>query len=266
MISVVRSLVTVSWEHRFIVIFLETAAFMILFYSRPDWNLTATVALLMFIFLMWAEVASRSEISNSIELKFLRSARPHINKIITAVILMTALLYIPNLKSSREIISRGVYDGFFSASASALRYIYPGIDFDASIESVITGLTRSQLSEQKEFRGLSKEQQERTVEANTGATISNLQKNADIQFSVNESIRDIIYKFLVSTLNKWRASYGTWFFAIWVTAVFLIVRSIGFLFALVIGILSFFLFHLLIATGFLKFSAQPKMQEIVTYY
>lgn len=257
-------LVNRSLFNRFLVILLETIAFMAFFYNE-DLRLLGIVAAVTLALLFWGDIAGRSEMKNNIEIKFFKTAKPVLKKIITAIVFLTVVLYLPNVNKDNILISKRNFQFFFDGTIGFAEKFYPEINFRSSFGDMTKSVARLELMQQSEFKNLSEYQQEKILKQASAQISELINKNLNLDIAPGEKLSDAFYNFLVSVLEGWRVKFGENFLIGWAVIVFLTVRGFGIIFQWLISIISFLAYELLLATNFFQIIGESRTKEIVQF-
>lgn len=253
-----------SFGHRFLVLLLEIAALLILFYEIDLILLGVSVAVLL-VFLLWGELAARSILENGLEIKFFKAAMPALKKFTTAMSLVLVLLYIPSWNGNRVFVSEINFQSFFGWAAEFMAKFHPEIDLNSTFSRLTDSVARLQLRGNQNFKNLTMAAQESAIKSQSSALAEALSKSLGMVISGAEETNALVYDVIVRQLSEWRDDFKIWFVVGWVLVVFFIVRGFGIFFYSVIALLSFIVYQILIASGFIQILGESRTHEVITY-
>ncbi len=255
---------TKSLKRRILVLFLETVGLLFFFFGQPI-RFLSILGLVIFAFLVIGEISSRSEILNSVEIKFLKAVKPFMKKTVTALTVLVVATYLPQWSGENVFISGDMFKTVFAWASNASRNFYPEINFNSTVDEFLRNMAAYQLAGNELFKNLSPAMQQQAVQQAAAQIKQSLSSYTGLQLSGGETMNDAMYNFIVSGLKKLSASLGAWFMVAWVVIAFLFVRSLGWIFWWLAAFLAFLLYQLLLALNILSVHGEPTVHEMVEF-
>lgn len=257
-----------SLARRSFILVLETLALLSFFFGE-SLQLLFVIGSVIAVFLFWGEALSRSEARNSLEIGFFRTVKPLVKKTITALSFLIVLLYVPQWSKGENLISKGWFESAAVSSARIAGSFYPELNFHSNVRELSLSLAKYELKGNDLFKNMPPSMQKQTLEQVTGQIIGNASayanKYAGINLSGKESLGDVLYAVVDSTLENWRLSFGNWFLFAWAAALFLSIRSFGTLFWRAAAFLGFCAYELLIALNIFHIRGEAVTRETVEF-
>ncbi len=262
--SALQVFLTKSSDRRFLVILLETVAFLLYFYSY-DLKLLGMSALVFLFFYLWGTISARGELQNSLKIKFFRTVRPVLGRLTTAFALVVVILYLERWDQKNIFVSEETFQGVFSWAVGFTNNFYPDLNISSSFDKLLENLTRVQLQNNAAYNALNPDSQQSAFKNATNETRVSLGTRLGINISLGESTGKVAYDFLIKMLNDWRNRFQRLFIVGWIIAVFLIIRGIGSILTLLIGFISFVVYQIMIASDFIHISGETASKEVIGF-
>ncbi len=263
-LSAFSMLLTRKLTRRLGVVALEVVAIFI-FFLNLDFVFVLSAAAATYGFMAWGEVLGRQEMENSMELKFLKVIRPQLNKMITALVLMGVLLYLPQWDAQRSFFSETSFDRLYSFSSSFAGRLYPELNFNSSMETFIRSFARLQLKDDPGFFLLLAPAQERIITESASKLMQSFGQGLNINFSPQQPLSRVFYDFLLDKLKVWEERFGSQFLFAWAVVVFFLLRGVGTLFYWLVAGLAFFLYELALALDWIHLLGESRTHETIEY-
>ncbi len=221
---------------------------------------------LVFLSLLWGYLAGRAEMKNQVELGFWKISSGTVGKVATAAILFLLVVYAPQAQGQGIFLPRSSFRTFFSWSSGALDRLYPGVAFNDSFGKFATGFARQELSDNPSFERLSPAEQQAVVAQAASSIASNVAKaTGGAAPASNASMSDVAYDYIVSTLRNWQNTFKSRFLIVWVIVLFLVFRTLGFIFVWVVQLLGIIVYEILLAAKFMRIEGAPRTKETIVY-
>ena len=262
--SVLDTVIMKPFKRRFLVIVLSTVGLLGFFWDKDPAILGISAAVVLGFFL-WGELSSRNELNNTLGIRFFRTAEPLTAKIVTAFVLMLTLLYLPGLSSANVFISEKSFDRLFQWTSGLLQQFYPEVTINTNIEQFAEDLVRYQFESNPAFKALPPTIQEKTIAQGVLEVVANISKRLGTTVSNEQTLSKVTYQFVSTTFKGWLDRFGKWFWIAWIFAVFLVVRTVGFVIAAVISIIAFIVYQLLFAFEIIEIAGESRTHEVVKF-
>ncbi|MGC9599481.1 MAG: hypothetical protein ABSE18_03810 [Minisyncoccia bacterium] len=252
---------------RTLVIFGESVALIACFLFYDSWLIAGIAGLVAFAVLLWGYFASRSALRGSIEVQFFRIARSVLGKVVTALVLVMILVYVPQAESQGQpvFVARGDFHVFFDWAAGVVNGFYPNVPLAGSFGTFAENIARTELAQNPAFGSLNQSEQNKTVAQAAAQLTASVAQTTKIAPAPDETVSDVAYDYLVATLVGLRDHFQTQFIAVWAIILFFILRSIGIAFVWVAEFASLIVYEILLATGFMHIDKITQTQEVITY-
>lgn len=263
-LSLLGTFLTRHFGRRAFVIFLESAGLIAFFYGEPANVLVAVFCIVLF-FLFWGDIIGRSDLANALTIRFMRTSKFILSKMMTGLVLVLIVLYFPKLDVNKAFLPQPVFEGFFTWASGVVNSFYSEINFSDTFETFVESIVLVRSQDDPAFRGLAPAEQARYLKKVTGDTIIAFGESAGVVLEAEKSVSSVAYDFFTQLLANWKKKFGSIFFVIWVAAIFLIVRSIAVIFYWGIGFLGFILYQVLLSMGFVRILGESRTREVLDY-
>jgi len=264
LLSSLQVILTKSLLRRFLVLALEAIA-ILLFFLQEDIFYLAVAGGIFLAFSLWGEIISRTEITSSIEIKFLKSILPVLNKTMTALAFIVITFYLPHWDSKNIFISKPAFGGIFVWSTGFIHDFYPEINFDSSVDDLAKQITVYNLTGTHPYEDLPAPAQKTLLNQILSQTQDQLRKFLGSNLSGDEVLRDVAYDLIHKSLINWREQFGWWFISAWLAVLFLIARSFGGIIVWVSALISLLVYQLLIAFNFIAIRGESVIKETIKF-
>ncbi len=263
-LSVLSMLLTKELAHRLWIIILEVVALLGLFYTY-NLKILGIVAALTFLLMFCGDVFGRRELDNVLEISFFRTTRPVLKKLTTALLLMFVILYLPQLNENTMFVSEANFQKFYDWVAASVANFYPEINPSTSFEKFAEGIARVELKNNPTFENLAAADQDSAIVQTAGDLVKNLGKSLGVTITGDELTSDVLYNVIIKFLNSWRDRFGSFFDIGWVLVVFIVLRILGVIFYLIVGLISFLVYEMLLASNFMHVLGETRTHEVLEY-
>ncbi len=263
-LSSLEVILTDSLFRRFCIIVIETVALSSFFYAYPKTYLFSASSIFL-VLLIWGEISSRSEILNSLEIKFIKFTAPLFKKMITALILFTIILYVPQWDNKSVFISQRTFGGVFVWTTGFIHNFYPEINFDSTVDDLAKEITHYQLAGTHPYEDLPAAVQENLLKQFQIQIDDQLKKFLGGDLTGKEKVGDVVYKLILNSLNSWRERFGSWFVITWIASVFLAARLIGTVIWWLSALISLLIYQLLVALNFIAIRGESTTKESLVF-
>jgi hypothetical protein len=263
-LSILQVLFTRSLRHRAGVVLFEVVALLGMFY-KDDPRFLGIAGALSFLFLFWGDAMGHAELEETLEISFFRVARPPLKKITTALLLFFIVIYLPQLNDTNTFISEANFQMLYNWGANYIAGFYPEVNFSTSFGKFSEGIARMELKNSPAFQNLSPTEEESAVQQTGTDLVKSVGKSFDMTLTGNELASDVIYNLILKLLNNWRIRAGSLFAFGWAIVVFLILRGLGVIFYLFVGVVSFLVYQVLLASNFVHIIGETRTHEVIEY-
>ncbi len=249
---------------RLSILLIETLAILLFFYG-DQLKYVILAGAVFFALSFWGEIASRTEMLHSTEIKFLRLTLPLLKKTITALILFVIILFLPRWNDKNVFISERSFGGVFIWSAGIANNFYPEFNFDSTIDDFASSIAKYQLRGTRPYEDLPVAAQ-KTLMAQVIPQVSDqIKRILGGELTGNERLGDALYKVILASLNDWKERFGIWFTVAWVAVVFLVARTIGAVILWISAFLSWLIYELLVAINFIAIRGEAVTKEVIVF-
>ncbi len=264
-ISVIQSFLASSISRRLLVILAEVIAMVAVFVFYDDVIIVIVAGAVTFIVLSWGFISSRSEIRNEMEIRFFTASRGVLGRVTTAALLFLLIVYAPVAQGEGNFIPRESFRALFSWSASFLDNIYPGVSFNGTFNAFAESFAKAELAHNPTFATLPPEGQNAAVEQAAAGLSTSIAQATGIKPAPNEPVSDVAYDYVAAMLANWKNQFKDQFLIVWIIVLFLILRTLGFLFVWFAQFVSLAVYEILLAAKFMRIEGVPQTKETIFY-
>ncbi len=252
---------------RTLVILGESVALVACFLFYDSWLIAGIAGLVAFAVLLWGCLTSRSALRGSIEIQFFRIARSVLGKVVTALVLVMILVYVPQAESQGQpvFVARGDFHVFFDWAEGVVNGFYPNVPLAGSFGAFAENIARTELEKNPAFGSLSQSEQDGAVAQAAAQLTGSVTQITKVAPAPGETVSDVAYDYLVATLVALRDHFQTQFIVVWAIMLFCILRMIGIAFVWVAEFASLIVYEILLATGFMHIDKITQTQEVIVY-
>ena len=253
-----------SFGHRALVLLLEIVAFLGFFY-QTSLKYLGIAAGLMAIFSLWGYLHGTSELANGLEIKFFKAAVLFLKKSTTAILFVLIVLYLPRVNDTHIFVSQQNFQAFYDWASGFFSTAYPQISIDSTFDNFAQSIALMKLKNNPEYTSLSPTNQAAQFTQASAQVSSELATNLGVTVAPGESTSQVFYDFIVTQLGSWKDKLQGWFLLVWALFVFFILRMIGFVFYLIVSLITFIIYQILLAAGFVHIIGESRTHETVVY-
>lgn len=251
-----------NWRRRFFVLILETLVILGAFYES-ELSTLALAGGLFIVFSVWGELIARGRAKNSLDIKFMSTAKPALNRAIMALSFVAVLIYLPHLNARDIFFSERSFEKVFDWSAGIVGNFFPNVNFTSSFDTFAAGVARLKMQDTPEFAALNVGDQERVIKETAAKFVKDIEAQLKIAVDPIKPASNVFYQGVLALVERWKEKFGSSFSAVWAIIAFLTISSIGALFAWVIVFLAFLLFELLISFNVIHIGGETRTKEVV---
>lgn len=251
-----------NFTHRFVLAF--AVSFALVSFLEGSAQIHIAGALAAFLFILAGEFTARKELENASHVKFFSVARGYLKKLTTALVLVI-VIFLPKFDSATgtPIVTERFFGGVFDASIKVAAGLYPEVKFDESLEDFLRTDAELKIQSDPRFRDLLPKERMLVIGEAVRASIADWQKFVGKAIDPSRPLKDFIFELIAKGMNDLATKTKEWIAIAWVVALFMAFRGIGTIYYLFIALVSFGVYHLLIAAKFAKISFIQRPHETV---
>ncbi len=253
-----------SFRRRAFVIALEILCMLIPFRAYDAGFLFATAVVMLF-FIAWGEVIARNEIENNMGLRFIKSARPALTKLTTALALFMIILYLPRWNQTHAFIPQEGFRNFYGGIAELAHDFYPEVTFNGSFSAFTKSLTLLEFQKNDAFNKLNPAEREKIIQQAANQIAADINKTTGLAISPAQATSDVFYAYINAYLKGLKERFGDSFVLAWALLVFLIIRGFGTIFYWATLAVAFMLYELLLASNAIHITGVSRTHEVVEF-
>ncbi len=263
-LSALHVFFTKTFGHRFTVLVLEAIGILVFFY-RADVRLLGIAAAIIAFFCSWGYVAGMYQLDNGLDVKFFRAAAPFLRKFTTAMVLALIVIFISQRNQDLLFVSKNNFQVFFDWVAGFANRFYPEVTFNASWSELARSLARLELNNSGNFKNLPASSQEPLLLQAAEQITTTFSNAVGKPIAPDEPTGNVVYDFIVGKLQKLKEQFKNWFVLTWALVIFLVIRGFGLIFYWLAAMLSFVLYQILLASGFIHIIGESRTHEVIVY-
>ncbi len=264
LLATLQMFFTPTLGHRFMILLLEVVALFGLFYNN-DVKILAIAAGLVLIFSYWGDISAKLELENGLEIRFFQTSIKFLKKFTTAIILGLVILYLPKWDQNHLFVSEQNFQKFFSWSAGFITTAYPQVDVNGTFDVFAQGVAQTELQNDQRFKDMTPVNQATAVRDAAEQFATAVTKEFGITIQPNETASKVFYDSILAQLINVKQRANGWFSVVWVSIVFLVLRSVGIIFYLVLSLIAFIVYQILLAAGFIHVIGESRTHEVISY-
>lgn len=253
-----------SFGERSVTLIFEAIGCIAFFYDQPM-NILMPVALLLIIFFFWGEITSRQEVKELMHLRFYRVAKLQLKKVVTGIVIMVVILWVPQWETKDSFIPQDTFRAFFDLSGGVTKNFYPDLNFTGTFHDLIDSFIRSQLKADEAFNKLNEAAQQTLINQKTEQVVSDINTKSGTSIQPQDEANQAFYELLIATIKQWRNMYGIWFVILWGVGIFFAIQSVGIFFQLVAILVAFIFYQLLIAFNVAHITGETRTKETIEF-
>ncbi|MEY4731585.1 MAG: hypothetical protein RL681_531 [Candidatus Parcubacteria bacterium] len=262
--STIGALLMESPFRRAWVLLAETGALLAFFYTMPIVNLLALGAI-VFVFLLWGDVTTHRELTGNIEVRYMRITRSQMRKLTTALIVAAIALYLPQWTPQGGFLPPDAFQNVFTWSAGMATRFYPGIRFNATVDSFLSDSAAYQLNQDAKYNALPPVAQEQALKRSINELSVMFHNAIGIETGPQEQMQNVLYRFILGALDDWNRTFGTNLIIAWAVVAYFLLRSIGIVYYTAVSFFGFLIFQLLLAMNFTMIIGETRVQQTLQY-
>ncbi len=258
--SVVLGFIQKNGKERFIIALLESIALVAFFYTVAWQALTITGVFVLFC-LLWGYFSVRSELNNTLEVRFFTASGKVVGKVVTAAIIFVIIMYGSLANNNGSLfVSEGVFNSFFNWTAIFVDKFYPTIPITGSFGDFAQGIARLQLKDNPAFTSLPLTEQNQTIADSAQQFMRGFTTSTN---AATMPTSNVFYDYISNMLSNLQNRYNDLFIGGWGLLLFLILRSIGIIVVWVGQFGALILYEILLAAGFMKINERTATKETI---
>lgn len=218
-----------------------------------------------FLILLWGYFSARADQDNNVEVAFFGTSRHVLGKLTTAILFVMIVVYVPSAQGSGVFIPRTSFKTFFDWSTSFLTNFYPSLPFNETFGTFSRGVAKSELQNNPTFNALSPSAQNAAIEQAAAQLSANVGAATGMAPAESQSLSDVVYNYIISTLAAWKDKFQDQFMAVWVLVVFLVLRTFAVAYIWIAQFVSLVIYEILLSLGFMHIGEETQTKEVVDY-
>ncbi len=216
-------------------------------------------------FLLIGLLIGRNRMANSLTVSFSSVAAATIAHSATAATLAFVLVTAPSVSSESLIVSQEQFSRLFSGSSQILGWFGKSEAVQNFFVDKFQLIIKAQLAANPKFQILPESVKDQLVQKALEQSLASQGEREITPAAFERVFSKTLYTFLSSTLQKWRQDFGDAFPVYWGIVAFLVIRSVLWLYQLVVVWVSVGLFELLLAFGFVSIGTTSVTKEVVEF-
>lgn len=232
---------------------LEAAAVWITLHDKTSY-FNSGGALIMLFFLVSAFAAGNSEVSDSLRIKFFRTARRAAGIALTGIVFFATLYFLGTLKYPNISISKDAFAFFLSGSDVIAKKVIPGFAMEAPVDIVLEAVLKSQAPE-----GVP----DALIKQNIPAFRKEIAAKVGIALSGQEKLIDVLYRSADSKLKGLPEMVQILVLAGIGIVAFGILKTITFFIGLIVITVGFVAYQIMIALNVIHLANEQKSKEVI---
>lgn len=227
------------------------------------YGIVAAATFFCFLFFAAAELALRAAKKSHLTVRFFTFGDALVSKYTTGLVLASVVFIVSQNAISPVLISQSQFESFISRSAGVFDNVATGgMTLEGFLASKFESLVRRQLSQDSRFQALPTGVQDQLIKrAMTDALKTD--GEAGQGTSIVQAFGGKLYSFLVSVTENWRQRLGVFFAILWGFGIFIVIRSIFWIFSYAVIIVAYVLYQFLLAVGVIRLREVAQTQEII---
>jgi hypothetical protein len=254
-----------TWRSN-LIIFLECAAFLVVFYDMLSVNLLLG-ALVSFLVLVWGNHAGRDEMENALKIKFWQVAKRVLPKAVFALALFVGVAYAGTAISEKNdsFVSQTTFDRIARPALEngLVRKFFPGFDASLPAEQLFESMARSQVEKSGQLSLLPESAKNLLVSQAAKETEQKISEFFGITLNSNLDILSAIYGGIIEKSAS-LSDNQKMIFPITVAALlFLIIVGLTLPIRWIISLIAFLFYEIFLALGFSELALEGRSREII---
>ncbi len=221
-LSALGMLLSQSRARRMGVVALATLSLLSAFYAVQPMFL-AGVAAIVFMFFVFGEFLGRAEMENAMLFKFGKVVHPQMNRYITAIALLSVLLYLPQWDATQSFLPPSVFQDLYGTTVKYVGYAYPSVNLNSTFNNFVTTFAdyqlRSNPSSASLYLSLLPPARAEMLNSATAQLADTFAQSLGQNIKPSQQMHVIFYRFMISHLSQWRDQFGTQFLFLWAVTV-----------------------------------------------
>lgn len=229
--------------------------------------------ILVFLILIWGISRLRSELTDSLKIRFFRLTQVFLPKIALGVAILLSLF--SYLLFSSQASSAGPGQGGFPISFKNFHFLLkpneklvgifiPDFSFQKPFQIILAGLLKRQLAAKvPSFESLSASAKETMVESVIDEELAGLKKFLGAEINARDSVDKVIYDSLVKKFSQLDERVKKWIIIGIFFVLFLTIRALFIPVNWLLAIFLFLIYLFLLALNFASVKMEPRSKEII---
>lgn len=253
-----------SFQNVALITFLESVAMLIVFYDYfSKWAIGAVLG--VFLFLIWGNYSGKSELANTLKIRFWRIGKKVMPKAVAALALFIGVVYfeVGGLAQEKFFISSSTFEKMINPVSPVIAQLMPGFDPSLTTEEFIDNLAKNQIEQDPQFESLpaySKKDLQIQAAKNIEKQLSEF---LGISLNPKAKVSEMFYQTLLSRFEKLPAGvkdlipFGVPLF------IFLIIIGFSLPIRWIASVLAFLVYETCLVFGFGSIMSEGTSREIV---
>lgn len=209
----------------------------------------------LFVFLVAGFVRGRSDILNSVKIRFFRISYRMVTVATTGFVLFFVFYLVGSLNLSQTNFHRGTIDFLLGISESATENIIPGFSRDKSIDDVLRAFIRA-----KAPAGMT----EAEIQLNIVTMKEEIRKATGFRLDGRERFSEALYELTVAKFSTLAPAYQTLMIIFAGIVIFGFVKGLAFFLNIIVVLLAFVAYQTLIALNIITVRLESANREVIT--
>ena len=252
-------------QSRRIVVLAGTAAGLVVWFPTLPLQILGVATSIMFLFLLWGDIAGRRELLSGMEIRFFHIVRPQLRKVMTALILGGILLYLPQWTPEANFISKNLFTQMFQWAGGLTAQWYPNLRMDTDVQAFIDSIALEQVNKDPTYQQLPQAAKEQVYKQVTTELANTVSRMLAVKLDLQESVNNLAYRSLLVFLDQWQQKLGPEFITAWAIVAYLVFRTISVVYYLAVSFVAFIVYQILIASNFFSIIGETRLRERLQY-
>ncbi len=236
-----------------------------LYNESAQWLAAESIAIILILLGSWR---ARSELNNTLTIRFFRLANIYYGRLVLALALLAAIFYFPYWQVNKSIVPEPALDGVITWSLGLANTFSPDLDLTpkSTFSEVTNALAIAQVAKTPGVDQLTQAEKQRVIEQTSRTIADQLRGQLGQTTPANdESLRSFISRLINSKVSELQERFKQWFFVGWVIIALFIFFSVGRLFSLIMSAVAFIIYQVLLASRFAKLYSGTVTKETLDF-
>ena len=227
--------------------------------SLPYWGATAFI--IFFLLALIHERGKREE-ENMVKIRFSHATRPVVGLILTIGVIMTTFLFSFN---GATVLTESNIKRMVDLTVTPIvkNAYYKDFSSDDKLGDVFKNIALAQIEKDVNGAGLSDYQKQFLASQSAQEMETMLEEKINFDLQADATVASNIHSLIVKKSNNLLDPQSPWGIVIVAAVILLIVKSIEIFLYIPLGLLSYMLYELLIAFGFIVIQSESRGKEVI---